>query len=98
MYFSIKFNDEKNQLLKSIRGIGFDEVLVLIQNGNVLDDLEHPAPERSNQRIYLIKIENHVYVVPYVIDKSKHEIFLKTIYPSRKYTNHYLKERKHENT
>ncbi len=94
MDFSIKFNDEKNQLLKSTRGIGFDEVLVLIQSGNILDDLEHPAPERSSQRIYLIKIENHVYVVPYVINKSKREIFLKTIYPSRKYTKHYLKGEK----
>ena len=91
MDFSIKFNDEKNQLLKSTRGIGFDEILIFIQNGNILDDLEHPAPERTNQRIYIVKIENHVYVVPYVINRSKHEIFLKTIYPSREYTNLYLK-------
>ncbi len=94
MDFSIKFNDEKNQLLKSTRGIGFDEVLMLIRSGSILDDLEHPAPKRSSQRIYLIKIENLVYVVPYVIDKSKREIFLKTIYPSRKYTKHYLKGEK----
>jgi hypothetical protein len=94
MDLSIKFNEEKNQLLKSTIGIGFDEILIFIQNGNVLDDLKHPAAERSNQRLYLIKIEEHVYVVPYVIDKSKHEIFLKTIYPSRKYTNLYWKGEK----
>lgn len=98
MDFSIKFNDEKNQLLKFTRGIGFDEVLISIQSGNILDDLKHPALDRSNQRIYLIKVENHVYVVPYVINKSKHEIFLKTIYPTRKYTNYYLKGEKNANT
>ncbi len=98
MDFSIKFNDEKNQLLKSMIGIGFDDVLIFIQRGNILDDLEHSAPDRSNQRIYLIKIESYVYVVPYVIDKSKHEIYLKTVYPSRKYTNYYLKGDKNANT
>lgn len=98
MDFSIRFNDEKNQLLKSTRGIGFDEVLIFIKTGNVLDDLEHPAPDRTNQRIYLIKIESYVYVVSYVIDKSKHEIYLKTIYPSRKYAKHYLKGEINENT
>lgn len=94
MDFSIKFNEDKNQLLKATRGIGFDEILIFIQNGNILDNLKHPAAERPNQRLYLIKIEEHVYVVPYVIDKSKHEIFLKTIYPSRKYTNLYWKGEK----
>lgn len=34
--------------------------------------------------MFIIDINNYAYVVPYV--KSKNEIFLKTIYPSRKYT------------
>jgi hypothetical protein len=87
----IKFNEEKNELLKSTRGISFKDVLILIYEDNVLDDLKHPELKRSNQRIYLVKIEEHIYVVPYVIDVDKQEVFLKTIYPSRKYTKLYLK-------
>jgi hypothetical protein len=87
----IRFSEEKNQLLKFTRGISFEEILEIICEGNVLDDLKHPDPKRSSQRIYLVKIEKHVYVVPYVIDLRNQEIFLKTIYPSRKYTQLYLK-------
>jgi hypothetical protein len=90
----IRFSEEKNQLLKSTRGIGFEEIIEIIHDGNILDDLEHPNPKRSNQRIYLVKIEKHVYAVPYVIDLRNQEIFLKTIYPSTKYTKLYLKGEK----
>ena len=90
----IRFSEDKNELLKSTRGIGFEEVLELIQNGSILDDLEHPALARSSQRIYLVKIKKHVYAVPYVINLKKQEIFLKTVYPSRKYTKLYLKGEK----
>jgi hypothetical protein len=90
----IRFSGEKNELLKSTRNISFEETLEIIYEGNVLDDLKHPDPKKSSQRIYLIKIEKYVYVVPYVIDLRKHEIFLKTIYPSRKYTKLYLKGEK----
>ena len=89
-----RFSDEKNELLKSTRGIGFEDVLKFINEDQVLDDLKHPDSKRSNQRVYLIKIEEYVYVVPYVINMSKQEIFLKTIYPSRRYTKLYLKGEK----
>lgn len=94
MDFNIRFNEEKNQLLKSTRGVSFEEVLELINDGNILDDLVHHTPGRANQRIYLVKIEKHVYVVPYVVNLKKHEIFLKTIYPSRKYTKLYMRGEK----
>jgi hypothetical protein len=90
----IRFSEQKNQLLKSIRGISFEEVVVLIYEGKVFDDLKHPNPIRSNQRIYLVKINKYVYAVPYVINPKNQEIFLKTIYPSRKYTKLYLKGEK----
>ena len=90
----IRFSEEKNQLLKSIRGIGFVEILEFMREGNVLDDLKHPDPKRNSQRIYLVKINKYVYVVPYVINVRNKEIFLKTIYSSRKYTKLYLKGEK----
>jgi hypothetical protein len=89
-----QFSEEKNELLKSTRNISFEDILRLIHEKKVLDDLRHPDSKRSNQRVYLIKIEAYVYVVPYVIDASKQVIFLKTIYPSRKYTKLYLEGEK----
>ena len=41
-----------------------------------------------NQKIFLMNIDNYIYLVPFV--ENKDEIFLKTIIPSRKYTKKYL--------
>jgi len=38
----------------------------------------------------LVAINDYVYAVPYVEDSEK--IFLKTVFPSRKYTKLYLKK------
>lgn len=38
----------------------------------------------------VIEINNYAYVVPYVEKEGK--IFLKTIFPSRKYTKRYLRK------
>jgi len=68
-------------------------VVFYLQQGEILDDLEHPNPEKySNQRIFVLEIDEYVYLVPYVEDKN--EIFLKTIIPSRKATKQYLGELK----
>ncbi|SRR5258708_5199657 len=91
MAFEIRFNEEKNQLLKATRGICFEDVVEAIQNGNLLDDLDHPSPKFLHQHIYIVQISRYVYATPYVVNLTKREIFLKTIYPSRIYTKKYLK-------
>lgn len=94
MGFRIRFNEEKNQLLQAIRGVGFEEVIEAIKEGQILDDISNPSKSRSKQRLYILKINQYVYAVPYVINEAKKEIFLKTIYPSRILTTKYLKKRK----
>ncbi len=42
----IRFLQEKNALLKAERGVGFEDVLLAIEMGNVLDDLAHPNTEK----------------------------------------------------
>jgi hypothetical protein len=98
MAFRIRFNEEKNQLLKATRGICFDNVIVAIKEGRLLADIHHPNLKRSNQKIYAIIIEEYVYAVPYVKNKERKEIFLKTVYPSRALTKKYIKGGKHEKT
>jgi uncharacterized DUF497 family protein len=84
------WNDEKNEFLKSVRGVSFEEVVFHIQNGDVLDVIKHPNAARyPKQNIIVLKIEDYVYLVPYV--KERGVRFLKTIIPSRKATKEYLK-------
>ena len=87
----INWNTKKNQELIESRRVSFEDVIFYLQQGTILDDLEHPNPEKySNQRIFVLEIDGYVYLVPYVEDKK--EIFLKTIIPSRKATKQYLGE------
>ena len=83
------WNSEKNEQLRAERGICFEEVLFHIENGDVLDILEHPNKERyERQRIFVVAVDEYVHLVPFVEDDE--EVFLKTIIPSRKATKRYL--------
>lgn len=80
------WDEGKNQKLKKERSIGFEDVLVAINEGRLLITLGHTR--RPNQKIYVINVDNYAYMVPFVEDKNK--FFLKTIYPSRKMTKKYI--------
>jgi len=83
------WNEEKNEFLKSARGVSFEEVVFHIQNGDVLDVIKHPNADRyPKQNIVVMNIEGYVYLVPYV--KERGVRFLKSIIPSRKATKEYL--------
>jgi uncharacterized DUF497 family protein len=98
MAFSIRFNEEKNQLLIATRRISFEDVQDAIEKDDLLADITHPSQKHPHQRLYVIKIKGYVYAVPYVINTKSWEIFLKTIYPSRLLTKQYMKGGKHEKT
>jgi uncharacterized DUF497 family protein len=87
-YFS--WSDEKNEFLKAERQVSFEDIVFYIELGYLLDVLEHPNHEKyKGQRIFVVQVEEYVYLVPFIEDE--HEIFLKTIIPSRKATKNYLK-------
>ena len=87
-YFS--WNEEKNELLKEERQISFEDIVFYIAQGFLLDILEHPNQEKYlGQKMFVVEIDEYAYLVPFVEDE--HEIFLKTIIPSRKATKKYLK-------
>ena len=88
----ISWSGEKNESLKRERGVSFEEMVFHIERGDLLDVLEHPNQERyPGQRIFIINIGNYAYLVPFV--ESEAAVFLKTIIPSRKATNTYLRQR-----
>jgi len=89
----IKYNEEKNLLLKETRGVCFEDVIKAIEKGNILDNLGHKDKKRyPNQQVLIIKIKKYAYAVPYIVDKKKEAVFLKTVYPSRVLTKKYLRK------
>lgn len=86
-----RYSALKNKELIKKRGIGFDELIDEINNGNLLNVIEHHNPAQyPHQRIMQILCLGKVYCVPYV--KEENDIFfLKTLYPSRKALKQYLK-------
>jgi len=83
------WNDEKNEMLKRVRGVSFEQVELAIALGDLVDRIKHPNPGKyPNQKVFLVKIENYIYSVPYIEDSEK--IFLKTIIPNSKATEKYL--------
>lgn len=90
------WNEQKNQLLKQERNICFEQVVIAIDEGTILDVLEHPDQEKyKNQYLIIVEIDSYAYVVPSVIEDDYW--FLKTIFPSRKYTKIYLNNTKEDN-
>jgi len=83
------WNDEKNEMLKKERGVSFEQVELAIALGDMDDRIKHPNPTKyPDQEVFLVKIENYIYSVPYIEDNEK--IFLKTIIPNSKATKKYL--------
>ena len=85
-----RWDNEKNEWLKKNRGVSFEQVVILMEREDVLETIEHPNQDKySGQKIATVKIGDYAYLVPYV--QESEDIFLKTIIPSRKATNKYVR-------
>jgi len=82
----IYWDDDKNSNLIAERNISFNEISEIILNEEYLDILENP--NREDQMIFIVCLNNYIYVVPFIIDKLEN-IILKTAYPSRKFNKIY---------
>ena len=86
---TISWDATKNDLLRRERDVTFEEVVIAINDGNILDIIEHQDKKKfGHQLILVVEINNYAYIVPYV--ENDKEVFLKTIIPSRKATKTYL--------
>jgi len=95
--YTFNFSSEKNRKLIQERTISFEEIISAIENDGILDVIEHPNSQKyANQKMYVVKFNNYAYLVPFIKENDK-SIFLKTIFPSRKAAQKYLKkEESHE--
>ncbi|OGI20649.1 MAG: hypothetical protein A3B68_08855 [Candidatus Melainabacteria bacterium RIFCSPHIGHO2_02_FULL_34_12] len=84
----VKWNILKSERLKKVRGVSFEEII----RAKLVAVKKHPNKEY--QDIMLFEYKNYIWIVPFV--QTKDELFLKTLYPSRKYTKIYRKEKDNE--
>lgn len=83
--------------MKIERGLSFEDIVYYIEEGRILDIIQHPDQKKhGGQKMYILNIDGYVYIVPFV--ESDTEVFLKTIIPSRKATRKYLKDINNENS
>jgi hypothetical protein len=87
---NFRYNYEKNSQLLKTRGIGFEEIIQTISEGNILDIRKHPNELKyPNQNILYVRVLEEVYAVPF-IEEANGCIFLKTLFPSRKARKQFL--------
>ena len=88
----ITWDIAKNNRLKEERNISYEDVVFSIEQGKILDIIQHPNKERyPEQNMLIVEINNYAYLVPFI--ESSNEIFLKTVIPSRKATKKYLRNK-----
>ena len=75
-FYKISWNALKNKRLKKVRGVSFQEIIKAKLLGII------KSPHRAHQDILVYEYRNYVWAVPCVFEQQ--EVFLKTIYPSRK--------------
>lgn len=81
----IRFSKEKDEMLKRTRGIGFEAVIDCIENDKRTQAIAHHNKQKyPKQRVFMVYIKEYIYLIPFIEEQDY--IFLKTIYPSRKYT------------
>ena len=84
-----RWDPDKNERLKAARGISYEEIVLAIEEGGLMDVLVHPNQKRyTGQVVLVVGYRSYVYLVPSVEEDEYY--FLKTIIPSRKATRDYL--------
>ncbi len=88
-----RWENDKNEWLKKNRGVSFEQIVIMLERGDILETIEHPNQNKySRQKIATVRIDDYAYLVPYV--QEGETVFLKTIIPGRKATNKYVREQK----
>ena len=78
----------KSDRLKRTRGVSFEEII----KARLIAVKMNPG--RKNQKVMLFLHKRYIWIIPFVEDGER--IFLKTLFPSRKYTKLYREGKLHE--
>ena len=84
-----RWDPDKNEQLIQERGVSFEQITVAVENGHLLQVVQHPNVEKyPRQKIMIVGIDGYAYLVPFVEETDY--FFLKTIIPSRKATRDFI--------
>ena len=80
-----RWNPEKNERLVQERGVSFEQITLAVENGDLLQIIQHPNAEKyPSQKIMIVGMDGYAFLVPFI--EETNYFFLKTIIPSRKAT------------
>jgi uncharacterized DUF497 family protein len=74
-----RWSEEKNDILKENRSISFEDILVALQNGNLIEIIPNPSKNHPEQKCFVVNINNYAYIVPYI--ENDDSVFLKPFTP-----------------
>jgi len=83
---NIRWNLLKSERLKKTRGVSLEDIL----RGKLVAVKKNPA--RKDQNIMLFEYKRYIWIVPFIIEENG-DLFLKTLFPSRKYTKMFREEK-----
>ncbi|MBX9598654.1 MAG: hypothetical protein K2X04_08775 [Burkholderiales bacterium] len=82
----VAWNIEKAKVLFENRGLEFERISIMIEEGQYIDIRN--VPSRPDQKMFILDYDDYIVCVPFVENDDK--IFLKTAYRNRK-TNKLFK-------
>ena len=86
---SFRWPADKNEWLRTERGLSFEQMVVEMESGGLLDIVMYRnLTKYPRQQMFVVAYEAYVYLVPFIEEDDYY--FLKTIIPSRKATREYL--------
>lgn len=80
-----EWDERKNAILKRNRGVSFEDALLEISEGRLLNMMENS--NHAGQIIYVVRLNGYIHCVPAIEDKGF--VRLITIYPSRKLNSEF---------
>ena len=84
-----RWDSDKNERLIQGRSVSFEQITVAVENGDLLQVVQHPNIEKyPRQKIMIVGLDGYAYLVPFVEETDY--LFLKTIIPSRKATRDFI--------
>ena len=84
-----RWDPDKNEQLIQERGVSFEQIAIAVENGDLLQIVQHPNVEKyPRQKIMIVGIDGYAFLIPFVEEIDY--FFLKTIIPSRKATRDFI--------
>ena len=84
-----RWDPDKNEQLIQERGVSFEQITIAVENGDLLQIVQHPNVEKyPRQEIMIVGIDGYAFLIPFVEEIDY--LFLKTIIPSRKATRDFI--------